>query len=494
MAKAKQNTEQPPAVQEQAATPPPERQTLAQLKEQHKAVKAEADALIDAAKTQEELDGADAKLAEAELLSRRISLLERGETQAQFLRRPNGTPPRAIPDAPIPGEEPAALAVVNPKLSATGYHQSAAARGTYLGNVFKDEEEAHYAGLWAFALTGQPQNETRSRRQRNVYEWVLANPEPFLAAGQNEFDDMAGGIFVPEQILAPVERLKHSYGVARRAVNVVQCNRDVLKWPKGLVGASFSAIAEVNASTTEVTMAADAVSIPIKDHYAFSRISRDLEEDAAISVVENMVRQYADGAAYWEDKLVFSGDGTSTHAGIRGLTSAINSTDASASCFTATGHTTFGALTLGDFESMIGQVPDYPGSDHRWYISKPGWAASMARLQDAGGGNNIDALARGPSGLQFLGYPVEFTRVLNTTLTSITAQFNACLFGTPRLGATFADRRGLTVETNPYKYMAERQLAIYVTMRFGFVAHELTGLDGDQSTAIAGPVINLIMG
>jgi HK97 family phage major capsid protein len=494
MAKAKQTNEQPPAVQEQpAATQPPERLSLSQLKEQHKTAKAESDALIEAAKTQEDLDAADEALKGVELLSRRISLLERGESQTQFLRRPNGTPPRVVPNQPIPGEEVLASAQ-----EAGGFHSLAKPRAALPeGSVFKNEEEAYYASRWALALAGQPCNPTRNRKQAAAYEWFLANPEPFMAAGQNEFEDMAGGIFVPEQIMGPVERLKHSYGIARSTVNVVQTNRDVLKWPKGLTGASFSAIPEVNANnSTEVTMAADAVSIPVKDFYAFSRISRDLDEDAAVSIADMMVRQYADAAAYWEDKLVFAGDGTSTHAGIFGLTKAINGTDASASCYTATGITTLGALTLGNFEAMAGQLPDYPGASPKWYISKPAFYSSMARLMDAAGGNNIDALQRGTSGLQFLGYPVEFTRTLNTTAagTSITAQYNVCLFGTPRLGATFADRRGMTVETNPYKYMAERQLAIYVTMRFGFFVHELTGLDGDQSTAIAGPTINLIMG
>jgi HK97 family phage major capsid protein len=490
MAKAKQNTEQPPVSQEQAAATPPVRLSLSELRDRYKATKAKFDETRQAEPTIENQAQLEALSESLEFDAREIVLAERADALERFERRPNGNPPRVIPNSPIPGEEPTALA-------ATGFQTSTPRRAALPeGSVFKNEEEAYYASRWALALAGQPCNATRSHKQRQAYEWFLANPEPFMAAGQNEFDDMAGGIFVPEQIMGPVERLKHSYGIARSTVNVVPTNRDVLKWPKGLTGASFSAIAEVNSSTTEVTMTADAVSIPVKDHYAFSRISRDLEEDSAVAIADMMVRQYADAAAYWEDKLVFAGDGTSTHAGIFGLTKAINGTDASASCYTATGITTLGALTLGNFEAMAGQLPDYPGASPKWYISKPAFYSSMARLMDAAGGNNIDALQRGTSGLQFLGYPVEFTRTLNTTAagTSITAQYNVCLFGTPRLGATFADRRGMTVETNPYKYMAERQLAIYVTMRFGFFVHELTGLDGDQSTAIAGPTINLIMG
>jgi HK97 family phage major capsid protein len=491
MAKAKQNTEQPPAVQEQtAATQPPERLSLAQLKEQHKAAKAAADELIEAAKTQEEFDKADEALAGVELLSRRISLMERGESQAQFLRRPNGTPPRVTPNQPIPGEEPAALA-------ATGVHTLAKARTAYDGDVFKDEEEAHYAALWTFAMSGHPCNATRTKRQRDAHEWVLANPAPFVAA-HTEFDDLTGGIFVPEQILGPVERLKHAYGVGRGAVNVVPTNRDVLKWPKGLTGVQFAAIGEqpgINGadSMTEYTATADQVVIPVEDHGAWTRLSRDLEEDQGVAIAEMLTRQFADAAAYREDLLIFSGSASKADSHISGLTVAINATDASASCFTATGHTTFATLTLGDFESMAGQLPEFPGGDPKWYISKPGYFASMARLMDAAGGNTKSDLAGG-TGLQFLGYPVVFTRILNTTLTSITGQFNACLFGTPRLGATFADRRGMTVEPNPYLYMANRQLALFLTMRFGFNVHELTALAGDQSTAICGPVVNLVMG
>lgn len=488
--KKKQAGEQPPVVNEQAAAPAvPERQTLSQLKEQHKAAKAAADELVLSAKTQEDLDQADESLQGVELLSRRIALLERGEDQERFLRRPNGTPPRVIPNQPIPGEEPVPLSL--------GFQTSAKARGAYEGKVFKDEEEAHYAALWAFGMSGHPSNQTRSKRQRDVHEWMLSNSQQFTAA-HTEFDDMSAGIFVPEQILGPVDRLKHSYGVARGAVNVQSCNRDVLKWPKGLVGVQFGPIGEQpgingNDAISEQQATADYVTIPIEDHGAWTRLSRDLDEDQGISIAEMLVRQFADAAAYREDYLVFRGAATKADSRIAGLATAINSTDASVSTYTATGITTFGALTLGNFEAMAGQLPDFPGASPRWFLSKPAYFASMARLMDAAGGNSKDDVAGG-TGLQFLGFPVVLTRTLNTTLTSITAQSNAILFGDPRLGATFADRRGMTVETNPYLYMANRQLALFLTMRFGFNVHELTALDGDQSTAICGPTINLIMG
>jgi hypothetical protein len=85
---------------------------------------------------------------------------------------------------------------------------------------------------------------------------------------------------------------------------------------------------------------------------------------------------------------------------------------------------------MEDFEACVGKLPQWAEDDAAWYISKPGFYASMARLMDAAGGNTQDNVAGG-KGLQFLGYPVRMSQVLYRTLTRRSAQVH-CLFGSLR--------------------------------------------------------------
>jgi hypothetical protein len=83
-------------------------------------------------------------------------------------------------------------------------------------------------------------------------------------------------------------------------------------------------------------------------------------------------------------------------------------------------HSASAPWTWIDFEACVGKLPQWAeGDDVAWYISKPGFYASMASLMDAAGGNTQDNVAGGKN-LQFLGYPVRITQVLNRTLTTQT--------------------------------------------------------------------------
>lgn len=449
------------------------------LREQHAAaVKAAETLLALEAPTEEQQAEIETHLALAEKLQKDISTHERAGNVKTFAGRSNGTPPAHAPLPANPEEKPN-----------TGYQLSTPPRG-HRTECFASDEDAHYAGLWALGmLFGDPSNKHATKKQRAIREWCLQNQE--MVFGHTGFDDMSGGIFVPEQMMATVALLQRKYGVIRGATRVVPTGTDKIWWPRPLKGYTMAAIGEVPASQTESSGTADSVEVAVKDWGGWTRISRDLDEDAAISIADMIARQFAYYASYLEDNTCFNGTGTSAYNGITGLTVAINATDAASSVYTAlAGNITFATLDLVDFESMVGQLTDYPGAQNKWYISKPGFYASMARLMDAAGGNTKDDIAGG-TGIQFLGYPVVFTSALSTTLTTQVNTFGSVLFGDISLASTFADRRGMTVEPNPYLYMANRQLALFVTQRWGFNVHDITGTDAAGS-AICGPVVNLL--
>ena len=178
------------------------------------------------------------------------------------------------------------------------------------------------------------------------------------------------------------------------------------------------------------------------------------------------------------------GDGTSTYGGISGLIT--ECTTATATIVTAlTANTAFGTLDLVDFEAMIGKLPAYPGIRPVWYIHKAGYAASMMRLIDAAGGNTISTLETGPNMASFLGYPVQFVNVMNSTLTAQTSVKGACYFGDIAMATTLGDRRGVSVDVTTDRYFEYDQIGIKGTERFDINAHDV----GDTSNA--GAVIML---
>jgi HK97 family phage major capsid protein len=121
----------------------------------------------------------------------------------------------------------------------------------------------------------------------------------------------------------------------------------------------------------------------------------------------------------------------------------------------------------------------------KWYISKVGFAASMQRLMDAAGGNTIDNLQAGPTGRQFLGYPVVISQVLNTTLGAQASTNGLCYLGNLDLGAMMGSRRGITIVGSDQRYFEFDQLAVRGTERFDINVH------GRGDATDPGPIIQL---
>lgn len=452
---------------------------LQKLREQHAAaVKAAEGLLALDAPTDEQQAELEGHLALAETTQKQILTHERAGNVKTFASRSNGTPPAHAPLAPVEEEKPN-----------TGYHLTAPPRGIK-SQCFESNDDAHLCGLWALGmLFGDPANQQASRKARQVREWCLENAELFTL-GQTEFDDARGGQFVPIQMEAAIDHLRIQYGVIRNEANVVPATSDTIQWPRPLKGVTVHALAEVTPTpmTTESTGVGDSFEMSIKAWGGWARISRDLEEDATVSIADMLVRDFAYAMAYKEDQVCFNGTGLSTDGGIEGIMTKLQGASYTASVATAlSGNNTFATLDAVDFEAAIGQQPNFGRRvNNKWYMSKAAYYASAARLMDAAGGNNMSDLARG-SGPVWLGHPVVFTEVLNNTLGANGSAYVA-LFGDLSLAATFGNRRGLTVETDYSIYRHNRQLAIFVTSRWGFVAHDLGGTDG-AGNAVAGPVI-----
>lgn len=314
---------------------------------------------------------------------------------------------------------------------------------------------------------------------RQALEWCHQHGVETLAMSGDS--NPKGGVLVPDQYEASLIKLREEYGVARRICYVTAMGSDMLLKPRRTSGLTAYAVGE-NDEVTASDAAYDTIQLTARKWGCLSKHSSELDEDAVISIADELIDEAAYAFASAEDGCLVLGDGTSTYHGINGLNNAIA---AGSRVTAATGNTAFSTLDLTDFEGMVGKLPEYPGIDPVWLISKVGYWASMARLIDAAGGNTSAELQRGPNGREFLGYPVRVSQKMNSTTTSQTSTNGLAYLGDFRMGVTFGDRRGVRVKISSDRYLEFDQIGILSTERMDINIHGR----GDASNA--GPIIQL---
>jgi HK97 family phage major capsid protein len=359
------------------------------------------------------------------------------------------------------GTAPAAEAVIVP----VGRHKSLRA---YQG---QDAELRAYK-------SGQFLAATLFKNERSA-EWCREHGVR-IQASLSESDNTLGGFIVPEEMETAIINLRESYGVFRRESRVIPMASDVKNVPRR-TGGLTAYFAGDNGSLTASDKAWDSVGLTAKKLYALCKYSSELAEDAIVNIGDDLTDEIAYAFANKEDECGFNGTGTSTYGGIVGVLNAMN---AGSIYDTLTGNTAFATLDLADFEGVVGRLPQYAEANAKWYISRAGFYASMARLMDSGGGNSITDLQSGVRQPLFLGYPVVFTQVLNSTLTAQTSTLFAA-FGDLRLGSVMGNRRGISVMISEHAYFEYDQLAIRGTERFDINVHE------KGTASVAGALIAL---
>lgn len=280
--------------------------------------------------------------------------------------------------------------------------------------------------------------------------------------------DSLGGYTVPEEMERSIIDLREERGVFRRNARRETITSDIKRIPRRTGGPTLYYVGE-NAEITNSNMTWDQVTLTARKAAAMVLFSTELNEDSVISIADTLTREIAYAMANGEDQAGFNGDGSSTYGGMVGLKNAL----AAGSTYTAlAGNTSYGTLDLEDFEAMIGMLPLYATQDDpAWYISRAGWASSMLRLSAAAGGNTMENIGGGMQPV-FLGYPVRFSQVMNSTLTAQTSTSGLAYFGSLRQGVAFGDRRGISIMLSEHRYFELDQLAIKGTERFDIVVHE----------------------
>lgn len=332
---------------------------------------------------------------------------------------------------------------------------------------FKSAEDAYASGQFLrAALVGAP----------DAKQWCADHGIQMAHSGDT---GPAGGYLVPDILENVLIDLKESFGTFRQYSMNWPMSSSVSLVPRRVSGFTTYFVGE-NATITPSDMVFDQVKLEAKKLAVLTQVSTELNEDSIISLADIIAREMAYALAVREDSCGWLGDGTSTYGGILGVKNAL----AAGSIMTATGITTFATVTLGNFEQVVGMLPEFPGISPAWYMSKVAFYATAGRLQNAAGGNNTIDLGNGPV-LSFLGYPVRFVETLPKAAAS--SEYIA-YFGDLAMTATMGTRRGVEIRSDQSLGFASDSIYIRCTERFDINVHE-RGTASD-----AGPMIALKLG
>jgi len=336
-------------------------------------------------------------------------------------------------------------------------------------------ESAYRCGRWLKASLFKREDDLRWCREHGVEARAL-----------NEGSNSAGGALVPEEFAARVIRLVEEYGTFPGAAENVSMSRDTMVIPKRVTGTTAYFVGEGSA-VTESEPTYTNVNLVAKKLAVGCRMSTEVVEDTAgiVNLADAVAQEFSTSLAYKIDICGWLGDGTQgTYGGINGIVNKINDGTHTASVHSAaSGNTSFETLDIEDFLGAMGKLPIYARQGAAWYVSPAGYAASIARLKYAAGGNTVENVGAG-AGETFLGYRVNLVHVMNSTLGADSNKVKV-LFGNLGLSSIYARRRDFSVRLFDQVYATTDQLLLQGTMRFDVNHHSL------GSTSEAGPVIAL---
>jgi HK97 family phage major capsid protein len=358
----------------------------------------------------------------------------------------------------------------------------------------KAEEAAYRSGMWlAAAIHNKPW----------ATKWCKENGMPMLARdGDGRVVDLegfniraanenvlsAGGALVPVEMEASIIALRDSYGVMRRLARSRPMNTDQLKIPRrkgGLTAYFFQD--DDGVGLTESQKAWDNVTLSTKKLGCLAKVSRDLIEDAVISVVDDLAQEMAYAFAVKEDQCYFIGDGTSTYGGIQGVNPRFEANAYISRNALTSGHNTFAAVDNTDVTTTMGQLAQFADTPEAVFVcSHLAKHQMFSRLKAVAGGNRVDTLGVRPDD-QYLGYQIMTSEAMPKVTSSLQNKV-MFLFGRFDLASSVGNRRGIEMLTLVERYAELGQIGLIGTERFDLVIHDLGTTSTGDINGGRGPI------
>lgn len=357
------------------------------------------------------------------------------------------------------------------------------------------EENAYIAGMFLLATLGRgvPQFANLHSLGVKAAEWCKERGIDVYTRAQNEGSNTAGGYLVIPAMETAIIDLRETYGTFRRLVGVRPLASDTQTQPMRTGGLTAYWVDEA-AQITESEKSWGQVTMIAKKLAAITRMSTELNEDAIISIADDLTREMAYAFAVSEDSAGWNGDGSSSYGGIIGVRTKIVTNLGAANQYygavdAASGHDTFAEYDKADLEKVEGLLPKYV-TNPSWYCSQPFWVNVLRRIATAAGGVTATEMVNGVRKPSYMGYPVEIDQTLPRGSGDLSDTAIA-LFGDLSLACKMGERRGITISLSDQRYWEFDQIGVKATERVNIVTHSL----GDVANATnpnAGPIVALI--
>lgn len=342
------------------------------------------------------------------------------------------------------------------------------------GSKMDPEEAAYRSGMWLLATVGGSAKAEKWCNERGI---LVEQRVMTTQAGT------VGGYLVPDEMEQSIIDLREAYGLARRLCRRRPMATDTKSVPKRTGGVTAYFVDEDNSGVTASDKSWGNVNLVAKTLAALSLISKNLEEDAIIDVVDDLAQEMAYAFALKEDQCWLVGDGTSTYGGMTGLITLFEATAYASRIAATTGHDLFSEIDNTDLTGMMGGVADFAGLNPQWVNSKMFSNMVFGRLKaTAGGATGGELSAQQRDG--YLGYNSNTSEIMPKVATTLVNKVMA-LFGDFSLSSSFGDRRGITVEVLREAYANKLQVGILAHERFHIINHDL------GTTTVKGPVAAL---
>lgn len=318
----------------------------------------------------------------------------------------------------------------------------------------------------------------------------------------NEATNASSAFLVPDEFQQDLIDLREKFGIFRQNAKIVPMGSDTRSDPRRVSGVSAYFVGE-DAAGTQSVKTWDRVRLTAKKLMFLTKYSNELNEDALINIGDDLAGEAAYAFANKEDQCGFNGDGTSTYGGIVGLGKKLLAVDATIAnvlgltVASGTGYASnYNSVVLGDFNKVVGTLPEYADDAAKWYVSRYFWGSVMQKLATAAGGNRVMDVNAGARSKEFLGYPVQTAQVLPKTpaVNQIVA-----FFGDLRRAASLGDRRQFTIALSDaaLNSFEQDEMAMRATERFDINVHDVgessAGTARDPVNGLmAGPIVALI--
>jgi len=369
-------------------------------------------------------------------------------------------------------------AVIVPAESRRGYRELEKVGNAWGETRSEREENAYAAGMWFLAHVW-PQHDEGSQLPivAKAINWCRDHG---ILNQQDTVTPTRGPELIPAPLESAIIEIREFYGVMRRFARVYPMSAKTLDIPKFVDGLTVGLVVELAAQalTEKAWMQ---INLVAKKAGGYAQWSTEIGEDAIISLAADLSRDFGIAFAEREDFTGFMGDGTTDFAnmGITGITEALQD----GSIYTApAGILAFKDLVLGDFESMLGMIPNVAVDPH-WFMHKSVYYTAVHPLKTVAGGNTIATLTDGDSvsggsDFRWLGIEGTFTNVLPQVSDEAANLKGGVILGDLGRGVAFGDRRGVTVRVDNSIRVIEDAVIMTGNSRFDIQTHET----GDATT------------